>query len=161
MLCPYQLLFKTLLDLFLNQALQAFLKLDHKTDNSSSHHIFLVLFVFFLLTGSSLSMILQKDSYTWSIFSMPFLKCELRASILVGLLRKSSGTRTFGSRWVAVAVLVCKLFTLYFYWWLCYVVLEGGRFHLELNGQMGIFQPLFDSVKLGLRHNQYKGSQTF
>ena len=35
------------------------------------------------------------------------------------------------------------------------MVLEGGHFHSELNDQMGISQPLFDSVKLGLRHNQY------
>ena len=37
--------FKTLLDLFLNQALQAFLKLDRKTDNSLSYHLFLVLYM--------------------------------------------------------------------------------------------------------------------
>ena len=54
--------FKTRLDLFLNQALQAFLTFDRKTDNSLSHPFFLVLFLFvcFVLMGSSLSMILQK-----------------------------------------------------------------------------------------------------
>ena len=63
--------------------------------------------------------------------------CQKCASILVGLLRKSSGTQTFGNC-VAVAILVCQLF---------YTLLLGVVYKL-----MDVFPGALASRKYTERH---------
>ena len=83
-LCPYKLY----------QVLQAFLNFDCKTDNYLSHHFLLSV----LLMGSFFKYDITKGFIiipTQYLLCHSFLKCELRASILAGLLTKSSGTWNF------------------------------------------------------------------
>jgi len=71
---------------------------------------YVLLLLYYLYYAGPLSCILGCNHTPDHIFYAIF-KCEPRVSILIGMLRKSSGTQTFGIRCVAVAVITIYTFT--------------------------------------------------